>query len=42
MRLLQFGQWDGGVTIDSFTGTRSPTTLKKEPNMRPNKNNVEM
>lgn len=33
--LLHAGQCDGGRIIDSFLGTRNPTTLKNDPNTRP-------
>ena len=29
-------QCEGGETIDSFFGTRKPTTLKNDPNTTPN------
>ena len=32
----QLGQCDGGVTIDSPTGTRAVSTVANEPNTRPN------
>ena len=33
---LQFGQCEGGETIDSSLGNLQPTTLKNDPNNVPN------
>jgi hypothetical protein len=35
MRSPQFGQWDGGETIDSPRGTRQITTFRKLPAQAP-------
>jgi len=39
-RTLQLGQWEGGFTIDSPSGSRYMTTFKKLPTSRPSIKNT--